>query len=147
MERFALRRHSFVEAVGGNFLEQQAGGRFARDDGGAVLAALADELGGVKAQPVVLLERAVAGVATRGKDGLHVAQVVHLAGGGSRHHETGEDKQGDEFHGRELDSPTKGLHQTTRLRVLKSLANDPKPAQTAATMKPLQTLSKDEHRD
>ena len=81
VERFALGRHPLVEAVGGDFLQQQTGVGFASDKGGAVLAALADELGCVEAQLGLLLECAVAGVTARGEDGFYFFEIIHSLGG------------------------------------------------------------------
>ena len=99
VERFALWRHPLIKAVRGDFLQQQAGVGFAGDDGGAVLAALTDELRRVHAQLGLLLERAVAGVTARGEDGLHVLQVIHSLGGPGGEAKTGERHQSIAEHG------------------------------------------------
>ena len=81
LERFALGRHPLVEAVRGNFLDEEAGVGFAGDNGGPVLAALAKEFRCVESEPAVLLERAVTGIAARGEDRLHRLEVIHALGG------------------------------------------------------------------
>ena len=99
VKRFTLGRHPLVQAGGGNFLEQQAFGGLAGDDGRAVLAALADELRRVQPQFRLLLERAVAGVTARHKDRLHVLEIIHGPSGLSGESEADEHNQSDAEHG------------------------------------------------